>query len=82
SENIVREFGEVSEFRIEVETVREMAELRLSVELGAGAEENAVVGRLSKEIHSRLGVRAAVTVAAPGTLPRFELKARRVERRA
>ena len=79
-ENIVQEFEEVSEFRIEVETVREMAELKLCVECGAGVSAAAVLDRLSGEIQSRLGVRALITPAEPGSLPRFELKARRVRR--
>ncbi|MFQ5914961.1 MAG: phenylacetate--CoA ligase family protein [Nitrospinota bacterium] len=80
-ENIVRECKEVSEFRIEVETVREMAELALSVECTPGVAADPVIRRLSEEVHSRLGVRVLVSLAEPGTLPRFELKARRLQRK-
>ena len=79
-ENIVREHKEVNEFRIEVETVREMAELKLCIECDPGASPDSVVRRLSKEVQGRLGVRAIISLAEPGSLPRFELKARRLQK--
>ena len=79
-ENIVREFSEVEEFRIEVETVREMTELKLCLECVESAPANSVASRLSEQVRNRLGVRAVVTLAEPGALPRFELKARRLQR--
>ncbi len=79
-ENIVREFSEVEEFRIEVETVREMAELKLCLECVESAPANSVASRLSEQVQNRLGVRAVVTLVEPGALPRFELKARRLQR--
>ena len=79
-ENIVREFSEVKEFRIEVETVREMTELKLCLECTESVQANSVACRLSEQVHNRLGVRAVVTLAEPGALPRFELKARRLQR--
>jgi phenylacetate-CoA ligase len=80
-ENIVREFKEVNEFRIEVETIREMAELKLCVECNAGLSADSVARRLSGEVYSRLGVRAIIVPVEPGSLPRFELKARRLDRK-
>lgn len=71
-EAIVRTF-EVGEFRL-VRT-REGAMDALTIEVEANDAEAQSLGRAFRE---RLGVRIATRVVAAGSLPRFELKARRV----
>ena len=71
-EAIVRRFDEVGEYRVELARVREMDELRCVVEAPPH-----VADRVGTAIHSELGVRCLVESVAPGTLPRFEMKARR-----
>ena len=71
-EAIVRRFDEVGEYRVELARVREMDELRCIVE--APAE---VGGRVGDAIHRELGIRCLVEAVRPGTLPRFEMKAKR-----
>src|SRR5947208_11841334 len=71
-EAIIRRFDEVGEYRVELARVREMDELRCVVEGSADAAE-----RLAGAIHRELGIRCAVEAVAPGTLPRFEMKAKR-----
>jgi phenylacetate-CoA ligase len=71
-EAIVRRFGEVGEYRLELARVREMDELRCTIE--APIDLGALV---AAAIHGELGIRCEVTTVAPGTLPRFEMKARR-----
>jgi len=71
-EAIVRRFDEVGEYRIELARVREMDELRCIVEAPADVAE-----RVGGAIHRELGIRCLVESVAPGTLPRFEMKARR-----
>ncbi len=71
-EAIVRRFGEVGEYRVDLARVREMDELRCTVE--APAE---VALRVGETIHRELGIRCVVEAVAPGTLPRFEMKANR-----
>ena len=71
-EAIVRRFDEVGEYRVELARVREMDELRCIVE--APGE---VADRVGTAIHRELGIRCLVESVAPGTLPRFEMKARR-----
>ena len=77
-ENVVREFAEVDEFRVEVFERAAMREIRLVVEPsvlhGTG---DALRQEISQRLRQRIGLRADVDVVAPGTLPRFELKARR-----
>ncbi len=76
-EHIMRSVDGVAEYQVTTTTKEEMVELSLRVE-----PECDDVGRgLAKEIETatrgRLGLRVPVEITAPGSLPRFELKARR-----
>lgn len=80
-EGVVREFPRITEFRIEVAQVRQMQEVRLLVEpiAGLGDEETrALVEELRETLSQRLLLRVDCRAAPLGTLPRFEMKARRV----
>ncbi|TMG36484.1 MAG: phenylacetate--CoA ligase [Chloroflexi bacterium] len=79
-EAIVRRFAEIEEYRVEVTRVREMDELRCVVEPRAGAPAG-LAERVATAIRRDLGIRCAVEAVAPGTLPRFEMKAKRFSRR-
>jgi phenylacetate-CoA ligase len=76
-ESIVREEAAIEEFQIEVFQQREMWELRARIEVGADGSPEEVRHRVESELSVRLGLRAEVLVATSGSLPRFELKARR-----
>ena len=71
-EAILRRFDEVGEYRIAFARVREMDELRCTVEAPADVAE-----RVAGAIHRELGIRCVVEAVAHGTLPRFEMKAKR-----
>lgn len=73
-ENIVRRHREIVEFAIEVFREREMDELALKVEV----ENGAVIGKLRQEILTDLHIRARIQQVPSGSLPRFELKSKRV----
>ena len=75
-ENIVRRHPQVVEFAIEVHRQREMHELRLKVEVEGSAD--GVIERLGHDIHNDLRVRATIELVETGSLPRFELKSRRL----
>jgi len=75
-ESIVRRYPEIVEFAIEVHRHREMHELHLKVEVIGNA--NGIAERLAKEFSNDLRIRARVEPVAEGTLPRFELKSRRL----
>jgi phenylacetate-CoA ligase len=79
-EGIVRRFAAVEEFQIEVFRAGELDEARILVEIGAG-DATAVCAALQDALRAGLGLRLSVTPAPPRSLPRFELKARRVVRR-
>jgi phenylacetate-CoA ligase len=80
-EGVVRRFDDVVEFRIEAYTERGMEELRCTVEPRAGVDGSGLARAVGDAIHRDIGVRADIVLAAPGSLPRFELKARRFTRR-
>jgi phenylacetate-CoA ligase len=71
-EAIVRRFDQVGEYRIALARVREMDELRCTIEAPSEVAE-----LVAGAIHRELGIRCAVETVAPGTLPRFEMKAKR-----
>jgi phenylacetate-CoA ligase len=75
-EDIVRRHSEVTEFLIEHRKVRGMDEVTLLIECG----EASPADRLSAELREALGVRVGCRVVEPGTLPRAELKAKRLRR--
>jgi phenylacetate-CoA ligase len=71
-EAIVRRFDQVGEYRIALARVREMDELRCTIEAPSEVAE-----LVAGAIHRELGIRCAVETVPPGTLPRFEMKAKR-----
>ena len=76
-EAVVRRFP-VEEFRIEVFREGELDEVRLLLEV-EGGEGGA--RRVQEALRATLGIRLEVAPVDAGSLPRFELKARRVVRR-
>jgi phenylacetate-CoA ligase len=78
-EGIVRRFPSVDEFQIDVFRAGELDEVRVLIEVtGAGASARDV----QEALRAALGIRLEVAVVESRTLPRYELKARRVVRRA
>jgi phenylacetate-CoA ligase len=75
-ENIIRRFNEVDEFRVTVYTVRHMDEMDVEVELVEDADPNTVAA-IGQAIDAMLAFRPNVRPVPRGTLPRFELKAKR-----
>jgi phenylacetate-CoA ligase len=77
-ENILLASGQVAEYRVEVDSGRHLAELRVEVEPTPDCRDGAALAqRLEAELHTLLGLRIPVSPAPCGRLPRFEMKARR-----
>ncbi|HLH63336.1 MAG TPA: AMP-binding protein [Ktedonobacteraceae bacterium] len=74
--NILHRYPEVQEYRIIVTKNGAMDEIALQVECPAD-----LVAVLQEEFHVALHLRVPIEAVEQGTLPRFELKARRVEDR-
>jgi phenylacetate-CoA ligase len=75
-EALLRRFPEVAEYRVEVDQSAALAALRVEVEPvnGNGGD---LVERVDRAIRDELLFRAEVRLVAPGSLPRFEMKAKR-----
>lgn len=69
---IVRAFPEIGEYQVEIDQRTALAELRLTVEAPADT-----AAALAQKLRSTFSLRIPVTAAAPGTLPTFEVKAKR-----
>jgi phenylacetate-CoA ligase len=76
-EGTVRRFPSVQEFQIEVFREGALDQVRVLVE----AADAHVARALQEALRADLGIRIEVQTVAPRTLPRYELKARRVVRR-
>lgn len=77
-ESVVRSFPEVIEFRTTVSQGAAMRSLAVEIEVGSRqCDEAVLVGRVSQRLREALGLSVGVTVVGTGTLPRFEMKARR-----
>ncbi len=76
-EELVRTQNEIVEFEVEVFRHREMLEMEIRVEVLPETRQDAVCTELSRTVATRLGLQATVRPVAAGSLPRYELKARR-----
>jgi phenylacetate-CoA ligase len=77
-ETVVRRFAEVVEFRSIVSASHAMRTLRLEIELGPHAgDDAAIAARVAYQLREALGLTVPVNVVPGGTLPRFEMKASR-----
>ena len=76
-EDIVRRHPQVVEFVIEHRRLRHLDEVTLLIESSAGDDS---LEALSADLRQALGVRIDCRVVPPGTLPRSELKAKRLVR--
>jgi len=76
-ENLIRAYQMVDEFRVTASRRGELDELSIEVELVEGANAELLSITLTQSISTRLGLRPQVSCVPRGTLPRFELKAKR-----
>ena len=79
-EAILREFPAIAEFRIVVTRHREMTQIRLELEPQSDQEVTTLVEGVAAAIKQRLQFQPEVTLVTVGTLPRFEMKAKRLVR--
>jgi phenylacetate-CoA ligase len=81
-EDAVRRFECVDEFRVEVRRREEMADLRVVVEIDDGrwgaAQIAATLDELREALRIACGIRIETAAVGAGSLPRFQLKAKRV----
>jgi phenylacetate-CoA ligase len=78
-ESVVRQFAEVAEFRSTVRQGGTMRTLELDIELtgATGIDGHGLATAVSQQLREALGLTVPVHVVDAGTLPRFDMKARR-----
>lgn len=77
-DEVIRACGQVAEYQVTVSQAQALAEVQVRVEPESDcADARALVNRLERDLEEAFGLRVPVTAAPAGTLPRFEMKARR-----
>lgn len=77
-ENILRTSGGVAEYRVEVRTDRALTDLHIEVEPASDhADDPGLAHRIETALRNALALRIPVTPVPVGSLPRFEMKAKR-----
>lgn len=81
-ESAVRVFPEIAEFEGHLFTQQGLEQIALKVELlpEYTVQADQICAQLYEEIRQRLGMRIDIEAVLPGSLPRYELKARRFKR--
>jgi len=77
-EEIIRRFGEVAEYRVQVSPAAALVELHVEIEPSDLCQDShGLVMQVQQALETALNLRVPVDAVAPGSLPRFEMKARR-----
>ena len=74
---ILRKFPEVAEYQVREFRTGAMLDLKVLIEARTGTRDSALTARLRAALRDAFQIRMGVQVVPPGTLPRFEFKARR-----
>jgi len=77
-EAVIHRFPEVAEYRVSIVHAGALAEVRILVEPVHDAVGIDLAERVAKAIRQELLFRAQVDTVLPGSLPRFEMKAKRI----
>lgn len=77
-EGAIRACGGVAEYQVQISQSDALTEMAVRIEPEAGCRDPKVLARrVAKAFQDAFALRVPVTAVTPGTLPRFELKARR-----
>ena len=76
-ESVLRAIGAVAEYRCTVRLAGSLREMAVEIETEEGDDGSATATLAASRLRLALGLTVPVTPVAAGTLPRFELKARR-----
>lgn len=76
-EEILRRFPEIGEYRVELRTDRAMTEIQIEIEPWPQQPAEGLARRVEEALRANFQLRVPVRLADPGSLPRFELKAKR-----
>lgn len=79
-EAVVRRFPDIAEYRIVLRQTGALADLRIELEPMPGSDGAILIDHVGRTLRDELLFRADVVTVPPGSLPRYELKARRLVR--
>jgi phenylacetate-CoA ligase len=79
-DNLLRGAVEVAEYEVEIRRVAGLDDLLLKVEPERGQPFEQIERRIHEAFRTQFNIRVSVEEAAAGSLPRYELKARRYKR--
>jgi phenylacetate-CoA ligase len=79
-EALLRRFPEVVEYQLTIDRTRTLPQLLIAVEPTTADPVigEALVERIERAVHDQFLFRATISLAPPGSMPRYEMKARRV----
>lgn len=77
-ESVIRRFPEIGEYAVDIYRRKQLDDFEIRFEVKPGSDSESISTSLSKELRATLGVLAQTNLVPFGTLPRFDLKARRV----
>ena len=77
-EEIIRTCGDVAEFRVHLSNAKTLAEIKIAIEpVTSCSQPKALSAKLEKLLSQAFSLRIPVETVGTGTLPRFEMKAKR-----
>jgi phenylacetate-CoA ligase len=77
-EEVLRGIADIAEYQVDVDRTGTLAELRLRIEARPDCAQHAgLPARVEGALHAAFNLRIPVSLAAPGSLPRFEMKGKR-----
>jgi phenylacetate-CoA ligase len=79
-EEVIRRFHEIAEYRVAIDQTGSLPALYIDLEPVQSARSADLADRVSRAIRDEFLFRADVRTVSPGSLPRFEMKARRVRK--
>jgi phenylacetate-CoA ligase len=80
-EAVIRRFPEVVEFRVTISGTGALAEVCIEIEPASNVSGKHLSEQIGRAVQDTLSFRAQVLSVSAGTLPRFEMKARRFIKR-
>jgi phenylacetate-CoA ligase len=80
-ESLIREHPEINEFRVTIDARQTLHQLRIELEpVTISPESQSCLKKIEKAVKDRMNFHAEILLVQPGTLPRFEMKAKRFQR--
>ena len=76
-DEILRRFPEIGEYRVELRLDRAMVEIQIEIEPWPQVSVEGLAQRVEEALRAHFQLRVPIKLADPGSLPRFELKAKR-----